>query len=886
MLPIDALNNLSEEFKIMEAGMRKETLFSRWLMNQVKPEIKIDYNCEIKLSDSSTINVTQDESKSAIIALLKAKYADKSQDALKASTVWGEKAQYFSYLRGKLGRLARVVALAHPKDEAGLLANFEEFRGCFSLEDIEKKIEKFFGQIAEDITTLARKQNKTHADHMMLHAYFHELGITVPPELDFGQQIKTVISTTGPTDALNNLSAAFTAVKQSIYEDRFFTHWAVISDDKASGGAFEVELKINYAQDVKLSNGASINVSKDGDKIAERLKTKYQGNLRATRDGIVRIAALVNKDAAILMANSGGLGNKYSQEELQAQINTYLPDAVNEIMRLANKPPRTYAEHFTLYLYFNELFVNIPDALRYDKYIEQSVNEEIKEPDDGSMGSLRKHNKTQAMIRQFRLHAAQETLFSEVQLVQNLRARLQTALEEQATVADIKCSEGGTSVHAPDLSLYHLDEKTSAVKAAHQLAGIAALQISGSAVGQNADLLWTHIPVFTPEGLAAYFEHLASLEKKPKINFKRQFGIYTSTLSGTITADDIKQRIQQVLNSLMVADEVHKEAFKFLYDTTDSIYVRINKITQKYFKRPFIELLPCRIGMSGTINQVATQAFGQTTLYDFSIPKMIGNGIVKTIRVASYSMPVASKAMPGVELETKPPFITEAAELKSELVLERKGTIPETKTTSAQSVAIDPATDQYAMNIVTDYFSQPYLNAQGDIAYAFEVSQGLLFSKVPNHQLNGKIASYFNLLVDEKLATEEEAAVQKSLFVTINQKRSARVAQLKKCQAPTESKVREFKDGEHSEHKEREAKEPVEPELKGTETGVLSFRELTVRPQDELSVASLKQIQKQTFQNQLLARYLEYLLSISGSPKEFSQVIGLQNTLEFFPNPI
>src|SRR5690606_8440099 len=86
-------------------------------------------------------------------------------------------------------------------------------------------------------------------------------------------------------------------------------------------------------------------------------------NWRAVRDALMRIASLRDNEAALILANSGGLGNTYSDEEIQAQISRFLPTAVKQLQDLASKPNLTPEEHYTLYLYLNEIFSTIPEAI-------------------------------------------------------------------------------------------------------------------------------------------------------------------------------------------------------------------------------------------------------------------------------------------------------------------------------------------------------------------------------------------------------------------------------------------------------------------------------------------------------------------------------------------
>ena len=69
-----------------------------------------------------------------------------------------------------------------------------------------------------------------------------------------------------------------------------------------------------------------------------------------------------------MLANSGGLGNTYSEEEMEQQISRLLPKAYAALSRLVSKhTPRTLLEDITLYRYLNEILVSFDGFMFYPR---------------------------------------------------------------------------------------------------------------------------------------------------------------------------------------------------------------------------------------------------------------------------------------------------------------------------------------------------------------------------------------------------------------------------------------------------------------------------------------------------------------------------------------
>lgn len=510
---------------------------------------------------------------------------------------------------------------------------------------------------------------------------------------------------------------------------------------------------INYNQTVNtpksLQGPAQFNpATVTSAELTAMLKAKYAGKA-SVRDVLMKIACMKNKEAAIILANAGGLGNTYTDEELDGQIARFAPVAAELLNGMASKSPQDNQDHMLMYYYLNEIFSNIPPQFSYSKKAD------------------------------FRAAFYKENIEKNCELVGKLKAQVEKQISELRKAKDIP------GVTTEVLLQYGINPEASAIEAANQLAGVASLQITGTANQDNANLLLTHIPVFTPESFAAYISHLASLEGQPKANFQKEKGIYRLTDSAErITKEDIQLRIKQVLQAIMLADEVHHPKYDFLFDSNSEAHKQINTVTLRFFQKPFATMLPNRLGMSGTIDKnVASKAFPGQLIYNLSTQRMIANGLVKDIHPDTRPIPQ--------KLET------------------------------------------YARQIVVDYFLQNSRSSpQNKAVDLFALSKGLLFSKLPDSELNKLVEKYFNLLIVSN-PSPEESSLQNELFAAINEARKQRAKTL----------------------------------------------ELTTQAL-ELSPASLQNSHREAFKKNLMALYLEFVLSKSTAPKECSDLIGLQNRLE------
>ncbi len=575
---------------------------------------------------------------------------------------------------------------------------------------------------------------------------------------------KTLIEKTGMLgiDGLYNILEQFTAIRQGIedmkgealFKDAKDVKEAKDAKDAKDAKKAEAQLeekedvlvKINYNQTVKLpesmGSGKINPATIEGKELLEVLQKKYKNNPRRVRDAIMRLACLANKDAAVLLANSGGLGNTYTKKEITDQTNAFLDKAVKQLHDLASKEEHTYMEHYTLHIYLNEIFTTIPDQIKF---------------------------KPDLAIKR---HLYHQTLNHHVNLVTHMENKIKEKIAQYETLEDVLSPE-----ELNELEGHGVKKNDNPIRVANQLTGVAGLAITGHAHGDRAQLLLSHVPVFTPEGLASYFEYMQAIEGKPRVDFEEKLGVYMlKEPGGVISREEIQARLEQVLNAIMIADEVHKEAYRFLYDDEDPIYKRIDLVTQNYLGQSFSQVLPPRIGMSGTMNRNAKQAFEGVVLYDLSTQEMVRQRLIKKVSLDSQSVP------------------------------------PE----------IDDL-EKYAMQVVVDYFAKNI--EESESPDLFQVSKGLILSKKEDENLNGLIAEYFNLLIkdekDEDLAPEKKA-IQEKLFRLINNKRGEAF--------PLDSK-------------------------------------------------QLREIGRTAFLNNIFAIYLEYVLSKSTAPKEFSDVVGLQNKL-------
>lgn len=585
-----------------------------------------------------------------------------------------------------------------------------------------------------DILAFCREKS-LHPFIYLNYAYLHQYGnplakfknsIDTKRLLLIVEGYKTIVKTTGmlKIEALFNILEEFTTIQNTMSKDEYFLAKAV--DEGKLEGQFKT---INYAADTTVlyhrgdynyQYQETVNLTQlDGQILSRLLHKRWKNNSRNIRDSLSRMAFLADAQAAVILANSGGLGNTYSNAELKAQIAAFLPIAARHFNSLINKPKHNHRDHYTLYLYLKEIFIIVPDELNINK---QDPNYPLES----------------------------ESLSFHVQLISHIKDKMTAKINQLA----------------------------EPIKRAQQLAGIASLAIGSKTSRDNTKLALTHVPIFTPEGLARYFEHLDSLVGQPQVNFIEQNDVYALQRKGRFSAKDIGDKLEEFLNSPMIADEVHKQEFAFLYDRHDPIHQRIHRIVKKYLQKDFIDILPPRIGMSGTINQIALKAFTSRKLYTLSIPTMIQQGLVKEIDITTQ------------ELEASTEHLKQS----------------------------------YAKQVVVDYFSQSTVlfenkedkNPPGDL---FALSKGLIFSKEPDKELNDYLVHFFNLLIEEKPG-ENDLSTQQELFAAINQNRA-----------------------------------------------------------QKLDSSSLRGIQRAAFQNNVFALYLEYLLSKSDTPKEFSDIIGLQNNL-------
>ncbi|MBA2656400.1 MAG: hypothetical protein H0U70_05370 [Tatlockia sp.] len=562
---------------------------------------------------------------------------------------------------------------------------------------------------------------------------------------------------------------------------------------------------INYNQEVQLPDSMQGKYSKINitliteDQLLYLLNTRHKHLLRAVRDELVRISCLKNYEAAILLANSGGLGNSFSEQEIKEQIARFLPDAIVQLKDLSLKKNLTASEQYRFYIYLGGVFSTIPESI--------NLKDELR-----SQG----HN-----VDEFENKLYIQSLKENLELVNFIYNSLKTKLNNLSTIESFKAEES--------LKKFNLTPDTRLVDAANQLAGLASMQLTGTCVNDDAKFLSTHISVFTPEGMAKYFEHLATLEQKSKVYFTEHHGIYILKTKGKISKIDIQSRMEQFLKAVMIADEIHKEEFKCLFDADNSIYQRISKVTKLYLGMEFKEILPHRIGMSGTMNEVAEQGFGSNTIYSLSTPKMMQQGLMKKVSIDS------------------------------------------------QTTVFTSSTEELAQQVVIDYFCQisslslvNVLGREDSIVDLFALSKGLIFSKTENPDLNQAIVYYFNLLIKNDLQ-KNETLLQSELFKIINQKRAERCQFL---QNKLDGKI-ELTADELSQIRlyNRSNKEIVIERNRIKNGGQQQLRE------KELNSKVLQEIQKEFLQSNIFALYMEYILSKSSAPKELSDLIGLQNNL-------
>ncbi len=612
--------------------------------------------------------------------------------------------------------------------------------------------------------------------------------------------------------ALRNLLQIFETLRESANQDSL--EQGLIAAIGRAGNA-SANINIRYDQDVNMPNsmkgcvtGDKINVTKIDAVMLRNILIFRNTNARtrkvnyvAVRNLLVRMACLNSTEAALLLANSGGLGNTNTEVEMQRQIEMLLKPATQRLQELLQKNPKDDTCHYEIYLFLNDFFSTIPDAINVKKQLNQK-----------------------------NIYA--QAVQSSVQLVNEVCKWLQQQLAQLAQVE-------GVDAARILVEEYALQPNITLIEASHQLAGFMGLALTGNTKsnGQAEDLLLGHVPVFSPEGFASYIEYLASLEGKVAIAVQAQFGLFAVNRRGAkITKNDIKVRLQEIFTTLAIADEVHKEAYRFLYDPNNQHYQRIDAVTRRLLNQRLLDILPHRIGMSGTINDVANRAFGPDSLYKLGTQAMMRRGMVKVVNIESNFASAACR----------------------------------------EEVALDD--DEYAKCFVVDYFVAnchlnmvQVVNGRAVVPSLYELSQGLVFGSDLPEQYRDRICYYFNLLVKARETGERQE--QAALLQRINAKRQERVALLNKklCgEIPL--------DTHEVQGLERAQQQNTESRVRLRDNVYLEnfVGNIGIQP---LVLYDFQAMQLSILLNYLLALYLEFILSKSGSPKELSEIIGLQNKL-------
>jgi len=616
---------------------------------------------------------------------------------------------------------------------------------------------------------------------------------------------------------------------------------------KLSNGCYESKINFNTLTKEHLKEIITYRVTNWNTKL-----NTFVTNTRQVRDSLMRIAALNNKEAAILLANAGGLGSTDTEETLKKQIDLFAASASAELNRITQKDNLTLFEHYTLYLYFNEIFLDIPEEIHFKKVlrkhrIDPDRNYVLPNTDDTGQKKY-----TPVVTPLDEVNFSRELyvclLQSIIELINNIVVSIKKQLNAMTLAHSIVSN---SSEEASLFNRFGLEKNITTIEAAFQLAGIAGLNIVGKPQKEDEHLLLSHIAVFTPEGLACYFEHLASLENKPYYSFQESAQVYFSIQSTKkISRANIQDRIISFLNTLMIADEVHKEEFSFLYDFKNSYYQRINKVVFRFLGVHFIDYLPNRIGMSGTINRISERAFSEGILYNLSTQKMIQVGYVKQVNSESSSFHFQ----------------------------------PEQHDTAAQKEKI---LKEYVIQIVINYFTQNIhfslerYAATGEPGIdLFFVSKGLLFVK--NHQKNPALLEqlkyYFNLLV-KQVVKETEKKEQEILFEAINQARQLRHAYFLKKISGQDSLSREEQEAVNRFSYQNDFQLTLAEGKFNAQSVQFIQVHYKTQPVSFLTPKILHERQKSLLVNNLFSIYLEFVLSKSTLPKELSDIIGLQNQL-------
>lgn len=505
------------------------------------------------------------------------------------------------------------------------------------------------------------------------------------------------------------------------------------------------------------------------------LRARYSSEV-SIRDQLVKLACLRNVKAATLLANSGGLGSTSTSEEIQQQIKEFLPDAVEEIQRLASKASLTFQEHYLMKHYLFCVFAVPPKVIDFTEH-EAFKNVSLH-------AGRRQSENSEKLYRQ--------GIKDLLEIIAEIKQEIQVELDRIPKVNQLNKDDQAL------LKEFNINPEDNIMEVTNQLAGIINLQITTES-SDDRELLWTHTQVFTPEGLVAFFEHLGCLVNKPKIHFKKEGDIYLPFEEGINLKSDVEAKLKALLHAVVISDEIHKPEFQFLYDSHHPLYQRINRVTQAFLNQEFLEVLPHRIGMSGSMNNEAKKAFGKDLLYDLSIQKSIKIGITKQISSNTHT------------------YFSEE-ELAKRIVIDY--------------FAEDPISD------ITDETQIKKLSARFNL---FNLSKGIIFSKKENPIFNQKIVDYFNVLIKTEV-TSEEKQLQEELLQEINEKRHLILGQI--------LTVRKLNDDQ------RFYKSDLTPE-------------------------NLRKAHQAMWRNNTVAFYMEYILSKSTTPMNFTDIVGLQNRIFF-----
>ncbi len=636
------------------------------------------------------------------------------------------------------------------------------------------------------------------------------------------QAQKTMVKMTGmlSIDSLRSILEQLQTIQKSIMEDRrahgersFFSGQRL--DPRFTPGDINIAVDINFNQRVPCPKSYEFDYISPAQKrrwfpdncvnlteltpdgLLVLFQVRGKGNLRTIRDSLVRLAFFKNPEAALLLANSGGLGNTYDDAAMRGQIERLAPDAHSALQEMLRKKPLTLKDHYTLYMYLKEIFSTIPEAIFIKNF-----------------AAFDGHTTQIAFIN--------DGLHDSLNLVNHLSTKLSTMLESLPKIAE-----------DDQIALAHFGVKPNMtiIDAINHIAGPMALRMTGATPQGSArqQLALTHTPIFTPEGFTAYLESLVTYIGKPAYDVHKERSLYTLAASSTcVTKAQVKSRIHEVLHAIMIADEVHKDEFKFLFDETNPLHQRLNALTQDYFGTPFKALLPHRIGMSGTFNEVAEEAFPGDELYSLSTQSMIQQGLVKQICVESNALESLNK-------------------------------------------------NDFAKKVVIDYFMNHFLVSHSlttdkpVIIDLFAASKGLLFSKTTDPELNARISYYFNLLLKTVPSSAEEHADQEELWENIELLRHSRRELI-------ENKIRGRRPLSSSEQAVIQVynRQAGNPAIAVNEHGHIQAappRSLTTIPLR----TRLAELQREAFLDHCFALYLQYALSKSNTPKELSDLVGLQN---------